>query len=52
MIRGTETWAPIGSAATKPGKSGLLDGAAFIVEANQTFALEVASDTAYLCTYE
>lgn len=27
-------------------------GDQFIVEANQTFALEVASDTAYLCTYE
>ncbi len=27
-------------------------GDQFIVEANQTFALEVATDTAYLCTYE
>lgn len=26
-------------------------GASFVVEANQTFALEVATDTAYLCTY-
>ena len=27
-------------------------GEQFVVEANQTFALEVASDAAYLCTYE
>ena len=27
-------------------------GAHFIVEANQSFQLQVAGDTAYLCTYE
>ncbi|MBJ20703.1 MAG: pyrimidine/purine nucleoside phosphorylase [bacterium] len=27
-------------------------GESFIVEANQSFQLEVAGDTAYLCTYE
>jgi uncharacterized protein YaiE (UPF0345 family) len=27
-------------------------GASFIVEANQSFQLKVAGDTAYLCTYE
>lgn len=27
-------------------------GASFVVEANQKFQLKVASDTAYLCTYE
>jgi uncharacterized protein YaiE (UPF0345 family) len=27
-------------------------GDQFVVEANQTFALEVARDAAYLCTYE
>lgn len=27
-------------------------GTSFIVEANQKFQLKVASDTAYLCTYE
>ncbi len=27
-------------------------GESFIVEANEKFQLEVASDTAYLCTYE
>ena len=27
-------------------------GRSFIVEANQKFQLQVASDTAYLCTYE
>ena len=27
-------------------------GMSFIVEANQTFQLKVAGDTAYLCTYE
>jgi uncharacterized protein YaiE (UPF0345 family) len=27
-------------------------GEQFIVEANETFALEVAADAAYLCTYE
>jgi uncharacterized protein YaiE (UPF0345 family) len=27
-------------------------GASFVVEANQSFQLRVASDTAYLCTYE
>lgn len=27
-------------------------GDQFVVEANQTFALEVETDTAYLCTYE
>lgn len=27
-------------------------GSSFIVEANQKFQLKVASDTAYLCTYE
>ncbi|MCL6414046.1 pyrimidine/purine nucleoside phosphorylase [Aestuariirhabdus sp. Z084] len=27
-------------------------GEAFIVEANQSFQLKVAKDTAYLCTYE
>lgn len=27
-------------------------GAHFIVEANQSFQLKVAGDTAYLCTYE
>lgn len=27
-------------------------GSSFVVEANQKFQLEVAGDTAYLCTYE
>jgi uncharacterized protein YaiE (UPF0345 family) len=27
-------------------------GTSFVVEANQKFELQVASDTAYLCTYE
>lgn len=27
-------------------------GSAFVVEANQKFQLRVATDTAYLCTYE
>ena len=27
-------------------------GASFVVDANQSFQLKVASDTAYLCTYE
>ena len=38
-----------------PGESDFrsyLAGDQFVVEANQTFALEVARDAAYLCTYE
>lgn len=27
-------------------------GSSFVVEANQSFNLQVAADTAYLCTYE